>query len=134
MTHTQIPQEIEGLHFFLIRMNGYINHHPFSLHHCIFTISSSMDPLGVSASIITIATISVQVAKGLYKLADGIRIAGKEVSIAAGQVRSFSTLLMSIHNEVSKPTQISPFEQTLILDIVSVYWPDATFDKFTAST
>lgn len=67
-------------------------------------------------------------------MADGIRIAGKEVSIAAGQVRSFSTLLMSIHNEVSKPTQISPFEQTLILDIVSVYWPDATFDKFTAST
>lgn len=93
-----------------------------------------MDPLGVSASIITIATISVQVAKGLYKLADGIGIAGKEVRIAAGQVRSFSTLLMSIHNEVSKPTQISPFEQTLILDIVSVYWPDATFDKFTAST
>lgn len=79
-----------------------------------------MEPLSVSASIIAITTISVQVAKGLYKLADGIGTAGREVRVSADRVSSFSNLLMSLNKEISKPTKISPLEQVMVLDIVDV--------------
>jgi hypothetical protein len=79
-----------------------------------------MDPLTLSAGVIAVTTVSFQVAKGLYQLADGIGSAGTEVRVSADQVSNFSTLLMSINKEVSKPTRISAVEQTLVLDIVGV--------------
>jgi hypothetical protein len=85
-----------------------------------FSQSLNMDPLSLSASVIAVTTVSFQVAKGLYKLADGIGSAGTEVRVSANQVSNFSTLLMSINKEVSKPTRISAVEQTLVLDIVGV--------------
>lgn len=79
-----------------------------------------MDPLSISAGVIAITTVSVQVAEGLYKLADGIGTAGQEVRASADRVSNFSTLLMSLNHEISKPTKISPVEQVMVLDIVGV--------------
>ncbi|KAE9990883.1 hypothetical protein Vi05172_g7671 [Venturia inaequalis] len=79
-----------------------------------------MDPLSISAGVIAITTVSIKVAKGLYKLADGIGTAGQEVRVSADRVSNFSTLLMSLNHEISKPTKISPVEQVMVLDIVGV--------------
>ena len=76
------------------------------------------DPLSIAASVITVATVSFNVAQGLYNLADTIGSAGKEVRMAAQQVASFSGILTSIKTEISRPNELSFVEQSLAIDIV----------------
>jgi hypothetical protein len=76
------------------------------------------DPFSITASVLGVATVSFQVAQGLYNLADAIGSAGEEVRMVAQQVTSFSGLLTSIKTEMSRPNDVSFVEKSLVMDIV----------------
>lgn len=79
------------------------------------------DPLSVAGSITGVVALGFQVAKGLYKLADGIGSAGKEVRAYANEVDSFSKLFRHVRQHVLEHTEGRKHEtDSLIMDILSV--------------
>ncbi|KAK8121563.1 hypothetical protein PG999_005683 [Apiospora kogelbergensis] len=68
------------------------------------------DPLSIAASIAGVATAGFAVAKGLYRIADGIGSPGVEVRIYGDEIAAFSKVLSQLRTEVQSPR--SPQEAT----------------------
>ncbi|KAB8239574.1 nucleoside phosphorylase domain-containing protein [Aspergillus alliaceus] len=78
------------------------------------------DPLSITASIIGIATLGFQIAKGLYKIADGIGSAGEEVRLYAGEINEFSKLLNHIRAQILATPDIPFSSRSLIKDVIDI--------------
>ena len=68
------------------------------------------DPLSIAASIAGVATAGFAVAKGLYRIADGIGSSGVEVRIYGDEIAAFSKVLSQLRTEFQSPR--SPQEAT----------------------
>lgn len=78
------------------------------------------DPLSISASLAGILSIGFSVAKGLYRIAEGIGSARQEVRIYADEIDSFSKLLGRVKDEVESTGDISDELQDLVTDVLSL--------------
>jgi hypothetical protein len=79
------------------------------------------DPLSITASIITLATVGFQIAKGLHQLANTIGTAGQEVRLYATEIDSFSKVLEMLRQEItSRPHNLSSKAGRLFESLVDI--------------
>lgn len=78
------------------------------------------DPLSVAASVAGVVSVGLEIAKGLYKLADGIGSAGREVRSLASEVNTISRLFGRVRTQLLNKSSHKHHQSDLIEDVLEI--------------